>query len=282
MLRWVVGRQPALWTTKSTVHRAHEAYADPVKDRHADDWEELARREPYFAVLTNEGYLGVDGNSVATASFFETGEADIAALLPAIATLRNRELVLGSVLDFGCGVGRLSLPLARRATRVTGCDIAPTMLTHARVNAERAGLRNATFVQNDELAGLPDGQFDFICSLLVFQHIPPATGYGLLRSLFRLLAPGGMAALHVTFERPGGGLRRLARMARARSPLVHRVVGAVRNDSLRLPYMQMNEYDQRVVVRDLEHAGARVVGALPTHHGDTTGAVLVIEKSTAP
>lgn len=253
-----------------------------MKDRHADDWEELARREPYFAVLTDEGYLGVGGNSVATAAFFETGEADIASLLPAIAALTGRDVPLGAVLDFGCGVGRLTLPLARLATSVVGCDVAPTMLTHARANAEGAGLRNVTFVQNDELTGLSEGRFDFICSLLVFQHIPPSAGYGLLRRLLRLLAPGGVAALHLTFERPGGGLRRFARVIRSRSPLVHRLAGAVRHDRLRLPYMQMNEYDERVVVRDIEAAGARAVGRLPTQHGDTTGAVLVVERPAAP
>lgn len=256
-------------------------YPDPVKDRHADDWEELAKREPYFAVLTNEGYLGVGGNREATEAFFATGEADIAALLPAIAALAGREVALGAVLDYGCGVGRLTLPLARRAQTVTGCDVAPTMLAHARTNAAGAGVSNVSFIHSDELASLPDGQFDFVCSLLVFQHIPPAAGYAILRTLLRLLAPGGLAAVHLTFERPGGGIRRLARMIRARSRFVHRLISVVRHDRLRLPYMQMNEYDERLVVRDIEAAGARAVGRFPTQHGDTGGAVVVVEKVRA-
>ncbi|MEO8378856.1 MAG: class I SAM-dependent methyltransferase [Acidobacteriota bacterium] len=250
-----------------------------MKDRHADDWEELAQREPYFAVLTNEGYLGAGGNREATAAFFETGEADVAALLPALETMLGRPVPLGSVLDFGCGVGRLTLPLARRASKVTGCDIAPTMLAHARDNAIAAGITNVSFLQSDALAGLPEGQFEFVCSLLVLQHIPPEAGYTILRSLLRLLAPGGVAALHVTFERPGGGIRRLARMVRGRSRFVHRVIGVVRHDRLRLPYMQMNEYDERIVLRCVEAAGARAVGRFPTQHGDTGGAVLVVEKA---
>jgi SAM-dependent methyltransferase len=253
-----------------------------VKDRNAEDWEELARREPYFAVLTHDDFLGVQSSDVATTAFFETGEADIASLLATIASVRGREIPLTSALDFGCGVGRLTLPLARRAGRVVACDIAPTMLVHARQNAANAGLQNVTFIENQELAGLPGDQFDFICSLLVLQHIPPRAGYEIIRTLLRVLAPGGIAALHLTFERPGGGLRRLARAARAKSRFVHRAVSVMRQENLRLPYMQMNEYDERILQREVEAAGAQVVSRFPTRHGDTTGAVLVIEKRATP
>ena len=252
-----------------------------MKDRTAEDWEELARREPYFAVLTHDDLLGVQSSDVATTAFFETGEADVASLLEAIAAARGRETSLTAALDFGCGVGRLTLPLARRADRVVACDIAPTMLVHARQNAEKAGLHNVTFIENRELTQLPGDQFDLICSLLVLQHIPPSTGYEIIRTLLRLLAPGGVAALHLTFERPGGGLRRLARAARANSRFVHRAVSTIRHEK-QLPYMQMNEYDERILARDIAAAGAQVVTRFPTRHGDTTGAVLVIEKNVTP
>jgi SAM-dependent methyltransferase len=253
-----------------------------VTDRHAKDWEELARREPYFAVLTNEGFLGVEGNSVATAAFFDTGESDISELLAAITSLLGGEVPLTSSLDFGCGVGRLTIPLARRARRVVACDVAPTMLAHARKNVENAGLQNVTFIGSNELAGLSPGQFDFVCSLLVLQHIPPAIGYPLIRALLNLLAPGGIAALHITFGRPGGRLRRFARWIRGRSRFVHTVAGIVRNERHRLPYMQMNEYDERVVDRHADLAGARVIARFPTHHGDTNGAVLIMQLLPAP
>jgi SAM-dependent methyltransferase len=255
------------------------AYPAAVIDRHAEDWEELAQREPYFAVLTNEGLLGAAGNPVATAAFFETGEADVASLLEAIAAVLRREVPLSTVLDFGCGVGRLTLPLARRATvRVVGCDVAPTMLLHARENAQKSGLQNVTFIETPQLTELSESQFDFICSLLVFQHIPPSVGHPLIRTLLGLLGAGGVAALHVTFARPGGGLRRLGRTIRGRSRLVHRTIGTLRGDALRLPYMQMNEYDVAAIERDAESAGARVVARFPTQHGDAAGAVLLIEK----
>jgi 2-polyprenyl-3-methyl-5-hydroxy-6-metoxy-1,4-benzoquinol methylase len=233
-----------------------------VNHRNPSDWEELALREPHFPVLTNGG--------VRDEAFLDTGEADIALLLPAIAAMLNRDVPLTSVLDFGCGAGRLTIPLARRAVRVVGCDIAPSVLEHARKNVAEAGLSNVTFVETHELTG----QFDFVCSLLVFQHIRPVEGYKLIRVLLRLLSPGGVAVLQLTLEPAGGGLRRLARMRLKREGmrrvLPHRI---------QMPaWMQVNAYGERVVIRDVAASGASVVGRFTT--GDS-GSVLVFENQGA-
>jgi SAM-dependent methyltransferase len=237
-----------------------------VKDRDAGDWEELARREPYFPVLTNEG--------VRDDAFLESGEADIALLLGAITSTLGREIPLNSVLDFGCGAGRLTLPLARRAARVLACDVAPTILEHARQNAQEAGLHNVAFIETSELGGLQDRQFDFVCSLLTFQHVRPAEGYQLIRALLRLLGPGGIAAIQFTLERSGGGLQRLARMLH-KSRFVHR---AMRHDIRRPSWMQVNAYDELLVNRIIAEAGASLIGRFSTTDRDTAGTVLIVQS----
>ena len=50
-----------------------------------------------------------------------------------------------SVLDMYCGMGNFSLPLARRAARVTGVEDYAPSITSARRNASAAGLDNTTF-----------------------------------------------------------------------------------------------------------------------------------------
>jgi SAM-dependent methyltransferase len=231
-----------------------------VTHRTPSDWEELARREPYFPVLTDEG--------VRDDAFLDTGEADVALLLPAIASILGRDVPLTSVLDFGCGAGRLTIPLARRAVRVVACDIAPSVLEHARKNVREAGLSNVSFVESRELMG----RFDLICSLLVFQHIRAAEGYELIRTLLDLLNPGGVAVLQLTLEPSGGGLRRLARMRFGRAG-VHRVLP----HRMRMPsWMQANAYDERVVIRGIADAGASLIGRFAT---SDAGTVLVIEKA---
>ena len=264
-----------------------------MKDTHAAQWEELARREPYFPVLTHEGFSEVGSNSVATAAFFETGEADIDSLLQAMAALLGREIRPSLTLDFGCGAGRLTLPLARRSAQVVACDIAPTMLAHARQNLEGAGLKNVRFMLTDELTnelpkewtdeltneltGLSARDFDFVCALLVFQHIPPPDGYALIRVMLNLLAPGGVAALHVMLEPSGSRLLRFARFMRARSRHPRNRI-AQQPPRRQPPFTRMHEYDETVLIRDIDAAGTRLAGRFATQHGDSTGVVLIVQR----
>jgi len=47
-----------------------------------------------------------------------------------------------TVLDIGCGPGRISTLAAKRAKSVTSLDAAPKMLAHVKANAERIGITN--------------------------------------------------------------------------------------------------------------------------------------------
>ena len=246
--------------------------------RHSgEDWNELAQREPYFAVITDRRYLRDNLDESARRQFFESGEADVERLLATINQV-GEVFTPGSALDFGCGVARLTLPLARRVERVTGCDISPAMLAIARQNAEQAGATNVTFVSKlDDVRGQ---QFDFICSLLVFQHMPVSGGLAALSSLLRLLAPRGVVALHFTLRRPGGPLRRAARRLRARSPFLHRMAGRFLGDTLALPYIQMNEYDERAIQHRMIDAIGVPALVLPRREGDIEGAIFVARRRT--
>jgi SAM-dependent methyltransferase len=250
-----------------------------MKNLHVADWEALARHQPYFPVLTHEGSVETESTSGATDAFFQTGEADIEALFSAIATLRGREVVLASSLDFGCGVGRLTLPLAQRSTRVVGCDIAPTMLAHARQNARDADLRNVTFIGSPELTGLPDGKFDFVCSFFVLQYIAPPIGCEIIRALLRVLAPAGVAALHLTFARRGSRLRRFASVIPPTSRHVNGVIRSARQAGRPRAYAEVSEYDEQTVMREIETTGAHLIGRFATGPGDAVGAVLIVERT---
>ena len=227
---------------------------------------------PYFPVLAHDGRLETAASDVATPEFFATGESDVASLLSVAASVAGHDISLASALDFGCGVGRLTLPLARRAEHVTACDIEPALLAKARVHAEEAGLHNITFLGNDQLDTLPDGAFTFICSLLVFQYVPRPAGYTILRTLLRLLAPGGVAVLHVMLAEPGEELRQLIRMTQARSRF-HRP--SSRAD----PRVRTYGYDEHVVVREIDAAGANLLARLDAPVGHAAGAVFIIERS---
>jgi SAM-dependent methyltransferase len=224
------------------------------------DWEQFAQREPYFAVLTDERFLR---DRLDLDQFYATGEQDVARLFDDVVRYLGAPFAPRSALDFGCGVGRLTFALARRVRETVGCDASETMLRLA-----RDAVPKATFT-----SALPDRTFDFIVSLIVFQHIPVAEGEAILDRLLALLEPDGVAALHFTFRRPGGAMRRLARRLRARMPLVHRLASLLEGDRRGLPYMQMNEYDRaRMVPR------FRDPMLIPTNHGGIEGAIVIGKK----
>jgi SAM-dependent methyltransferase len=237
-----------------------------MRDRSADDWNALGEAEPFFAVLTDERFLRERMSEEDRKAFFASGEADIAHLFDLIA---QRDFAPKSALDFGCGVGRLTRALAKRIARVAGVDVAPSMLRIAREN-----IPQATFS-----AEIPDGCFDLIVSLIVFQHIPVRRGEALLDELFRHLSDDGVAALQFTFRRPGSFLRRVARMIRGRVPFVHRVAQRMRGERP-MPYMQMNEYDLGRVSAILQRHGCEESRVIPTDHGGIKGAILVARRKS--
>lgn len=248
-----------------------------VKDSRAADWEELARREPYFALLTGEGAVESESGGLTREEFLASGETDVASLLESMTALLGRDLRFDSTLDFGCGVGRLTLPLARRSAAIIGCDVAPTMLLHARANLVEAGRSDARLLLLDELSELPDRSLTLIVSLLVFQYIPARRGIVLLRTLLRLLAPGGVAAIHLMLEPAGTRLRRYARSVRRRSREGHRweEVSAPRSPLASFTKMQL--FDEGTLLREIRDSGCRLAGQLALRHGDG-GSVVIVER----
>jgi cyclopropane fatty-acyl-phospholipid synthase-like methyltransferase len=99
-------------------------------------------------------------------------------------------------LDFGCGVGRVAIPLARRTGEVVGVDVSESMLAEARRNCEVQETRNVTLLPSDDALSALTGRFDFIHSFVVFQHSPRERGDAILEALLEHLSVG---ALHLRY-----------------------------------------------------------------------------------
>jgi SAM-dependent methyltransferase len=94
-----------------------------------------------------------------------------------------------SALDVGCGALGWLVVLGERAENVTGSDIDPKMLAHAREAAPHAEL-----VQDDLFASkLPEHAFDLVHAR--FQLAPLGRAEEQLAAYRRLLAPGGWLVL---------------------------------------------------------------------------------------
>ncbi len=153
----------------------------------AGAWDAFAAREPYFAVLTHERYLRKHFDPAAEAEFFDSGEAYVSDLYSILGTRVASHFAPASVLEYGCGVGRLLLPFARRATRVTGVDVSKAMLETARMHLAKAGITNVEL-----LPSLDDRTFDLVNCVLVLQRLPVREGLELLRRLTRHVREGGV------------------------------------------------------------------------------------------
>lgn len=87
-------------------------------------WDARAREDALYFVDTRVGYGSGDEEA-----FWAGGEAVLVKLLDGMGAEVGRG---DHVVDIGCGVGRLTRPLAARAGRVTGIDISEEMLERAR------------------------------------------------------------------------------------------------------------------------------------------------------
>ena len=99
-----------------------------------------------------------------------------------------------NALDYGCGTGLLTLPLAKRVGRVTAVDSPAGMLEVLMQKAQAGGLGNIGSLRADFTSDpLPPESYDLITSAMSLHHV--ADTATLLRKFFRLLAPGGTLAL---------------------------------------------------------------------------------------
>src|SRR4051812_21302480 len=100
-------------------------------------WERLGELDPFWAVLSNPEYHRENLTDAQIGAFLDTGEEYVAWLWSRCRELFGEPFAPTRVLDFGCGVGRVTLPLSRRASGVVAADVADSMLQLARDILER-------------------------------------------------------------------------------------------------------------------------------------------------
>jgi SAM-dependent methyltransferase len=102
-------------------------------------------------------------------------------------------------LEIGCGTGRFTRELARRARLVTAIDLSPEMIRIARERTR--GLGNIEFLIGDvaEFDLQRDG-FDVIVAIAALHHLPLAST---LPRLQEALRPGGTLIVHDVLTRRG-------------------------------------------------------------------------------
>ena len=231
---------------------------------HKRDWEELARLDPRWAILSTPGR---EHGGWELEEFLETARPDVDRLLARAGELGVPEH-RGRALDFGCGVGRHARLLAGHFDEVVGVDVSDEMVRLARgLNEGAAGLE---FVVNadERLAGFPDGDFDLVHSQLVLQHLPDANAIlGYVGEMLRVLRPGGLLYFQVPvgedFRRRLQGKRRLYAAGRRMGVPASALYGR-----LGLNPVRMTSASADRVEACLAAGGGRVIEKEPTPLGE--------------
>jgi SAM-dependent methyltransferase len=218
------------------------------------DWTTLGETDPLWAVCVDPARKSGGWD---LGEFLATGRAEIAG---AISELDRLGLCArrDSALDFGCGVGRLTSALSGHFAAVTGVDISPPMLEHARrILAGAPGCR-VVLGDGPDLAGFGDGSFDLVYSSLVLQHMAPELADAYLAEFVRVTRPGGAIVLVV----PEAHLRTPRGLVYAYAP--HSVIAWLQRTVFGYPApMRMHELPARRVSRVVEPRGARLVASRP-------------------
>ena len=163
------------------------------------EWEKWGMKDPYYAVLTHEKFRSSRLTAEARHEFFESGRNDINHVLETCRRYFNPEFSPKSVLDFGCGVGRLLMPLAKIADHAVGLDVSEAMLQEALRNCEQNSVRNVAVYKSDDTLSSLSGSFDLIHSYIVLQHIPVERGRRIFHNLLTHLNEGGICAIQLTY-----------------------------------------------------------------------------------
>lgn len=216
-------------------------------------YDSVGRSEPYYGVISQNRFLRANLDAAALREFFETGETHVARVLATIRAHLAEDFTPRRALDFGCGVGRTLIPLAREAAYAVGVDVSDAMLAEAKRNCRERNVTNVCFVKSDDCLSLLEGTFDLIHSDIVFQHIAPRRVESLVLSLLAHLEPGGIGVLHLTTSLP---LReRIIHRLKRTLPSVNVMANLYRGRAWKLDLIEMHCFPLERMIGLLAGAG---------------------------
>jgi len=138
-----------------------------------------------FRALTLKGNNSVLSSSDSKEAFKQNQYRDhitISSILKSLKPKKNE-----TILDFGCGIGRISSKVASKAKHVVGTDISNEMIKRAKTENQHP---NITYLSNSEFLE-SDVKYDSIYTCWVLQHISSEKLSTLLKLLDNKLNENG-------------------------------------------------------------------------------------------
>lgn len=219
------------------------------------DWEKWGSKDPYFGVYSDERFRRRSLDQSSKSAFFATGAAHIDRVFRLVQQHFSLDLMPAKSLDFGCGVGRLLIPLASRSGYSLGVDVSPSMLEEAKENTVSAEINNVSFALSDDELKSVVGHFNFVHSYIVFQHIPWKRGRIIIQQLAGKVEDGGVLAVHVLTATRHSNISRVLARLRYQLPPIQYLWNLIKRRSIFEPPMQLHVYNMENIIDDLNDLG---------------------------
>ncbi len=151
-------------------------------------------------VVRETGWVfnNVTGQNLTLSQFVATGDRETIAYLTAFGLyeqLDGRQ----SIVEVGCGIGRMTAGLTHLFPKVVACDLDAAFLERCRETVASFGypehLQTCHVVDGRSL-DIPDDSVDFVFSYITLQHCHHDDGLALVREAVRVAKPGGYIALN--------------------------------------------------------------------------------------
>lgn len=241
-------------------------------------WEKYGQLDPYFGVVSSDKYRINNLNEASYTEFFQSGLHDFNSVIAKVQKHLDTNFQPRYALDFGCGVGRVLIPLAKSSIHVVGLDVSESMLTEARKNCELNYLQNVELIKSDDsLSGITGRKFNFIHSFIVFQHISPTRGEAIMAKMIEHLETYGVGVLHFTYYREASTWQKTREWIKQYIPFVHNLMNLMKGKVFNYPFMQMNQYNLNRLFFILQKSNIHNVYVEMSDHGGYMGVILYFQ-----
>lgn len=198
-------RRASAWSTEYRQHLGEisrvEVLCEPhlrvmMIDHIKQVWTTYGDADPHFSVLTNPKFRSEMISADGVDQFFKTGQREVEFFE---GLCKSNRLQLGSaptMVELGCGLGRIAEHMSGRVAEYVGVDISSTHLERARERADARGLTNVSFITLEEFLE-SNQRFDIFYSILTLQHNPPPVALWLLQQGLARVNSGGIVYFQV-------------------------------------------------------------------------------------
>jgi len=178
--------------------RASSSQLSRLINRVSEAWTALGAARPYHSVLTLKELLPENITEAAIKRFWASGASEGSQIKAILLRHGFQNAASKTCLEYGCGLGRMTVVLANIFKKVYAYDISPGHLEVAQKHSAQLDFDNIEFkLCNKNIFANNLHPCEFFYSRIVFQHNPPPLIGKLISMAMRSLQVDGVGVFQV-------------------------------------------------------------------------------------